>query len=248
MADISKITLPSGSEYNLKDATARADIESLKGSVTGAMHYLGVTTTAITDGSSTNPISVGGKSVTAKAGDVAISGSKEFVYSDTDNKWHEYGDTGSLKALAFKDEASGDFTPSGTVSKPTFTGTESNVTITVAASASGNYTPEGTVTPTVTLNSTTVNSITDVGTLPSCTMPILTTTVANENLTIGWTDGTFAAGTLPTKGADVSVATGVKTVTATFTGTKVNITGKTTATGEVSQPTFTGTTDTVTVS
>ena len=310
MADISKITLPSGSEYNLKDATARADIESLKGSVTGAMHYLGVTTTAITDGSSTNPISVGGKSVTAKAGDVAISGSKEFVYSDTDNKWHEYGDTGSLKALAFKDEASGDFTPAGTVSKPTFTGTESNVTVTVAASASGNYTPggtvsqptftgsemsstgsftpngdvsftnknvtatvskaasgtatytpEGTVTPTVTLDSTTVNSITDVGTLPSCTMPILTTTVANENLTIGWTDGTFAAGTLPTKGADVSVATGVKTATATFTGTGARlVTGnisvpdtaeftgtagtinvKGTPTGEVSQPTFTGT-------
>ena len=222
------------------------------------MHYLGVTTSAIIDGSSTNPIAISGESVTAKAGDVVIYGDMEFIFSDTDNKWHEYGSTGSLKALAFKDEASGDYTPAGSVSQPTFTGNEVDVDITVAASASGNYTPggtvskptftgnelsssgsftpdgsvsftnqnvtttvskalsgettytpEGTVTPTVTLTNTTVNSITDVGTLPTCTMPILETTVANENLSISWTDGTFAAGTLPTKGADVSVATGV---------------------------------------
>ena len=310
MADISKITLPSGSEYNIKDATARADIETLRGSVTGAMHYLGVTTTAITDGSATNPVSVGGTSVTAKSGDVVINGDKEFVFSDTDNKWHEYGSTGSLKALAFKDTASGEYTPAGTVSQPTFTGTEADVTIASTANANGNYTPsgtvskptftggeftssgsftpegevtftnsnktatvskassgtvtytpEGTVTPTVTLSNTTVNSITDVGTLPSCTLPNLTTTVVNENLTLGWTAGTFAAGTLPTKGSDVSVATGVESATATFSGTgvrlvtgnisvpssasfsgtsgTVNVTG--TPTGEVSQPTFTGT-------
>jgi len=154
--------------------------------------------------------------------------------------------------------STGSFTPNGDVS---FTNKNVTATVSKAASGTATYTPEGTVTPTVTLNSTTVNSITDVGTLPSCTMPILTTTVANENLTIGWTDGTFAAGTLPTKGADVSVATGVKTATATFTGTGARlVTGnisvpdtaeftgtagtinvKGTPAGEVSQPTFAGT-------
>jgi len=69
------------------------------------LHYLGVTTTALTDDSNTNPITIGGKSVTAKTGDIVIYGKLEFVFSDTDNKWHEFGSTGSLKALAFKDSA-----------------------------------------------------------------------------------------------------------------------------------------------
>lgn len=47
MADISEITLPSGATYDIKDATARHDISILKGSATGAMHYAGVTTTAL---------------------------------------------------------------------------------------------------------------------------------------------------------------------------------------------------------
>lgn len=56
MAVISEITLPSGATYDIKDATARHDISILKGSATGAMHYAGVTTTALADGSSTSPI------------------------------------------------------------------------------------------------------------------------------------------------------------------------------------------------
>ena len=51
----------------------------------------------------------------------------------------------------------------------------------------------------VTYNTTTVNSITAVGTLPS-----LTTTVNNKVLTIGW-----SAGSLPTKGSNTTVLTGI---------------------------------------
>ena len=61
-------------------------------------------------------------------------------------------------------------------------------------------------------STTTVNSITAVGTLPS-----LTTTVANEVLTIG-----FDQGTLPTKGANTTVKTGDAAYQASapaFTGT-----------------------------
>ena len=40
----------------------------------------GVTTTALSDEATTNPITIGGKSVTAKSGDVAIYSKKEFVF------------------------------------------------------------------------------------------------------------------------------------------------------------------------
>lgn len=355
MPDISKIKLPSGTTYDIKDAAAREAIEELQ----GYTEYLGVTTTALTDGATTNPITIGGKSVTAKKGSIANYGSKEFIFNGTE--WQEFGDMSGLGALAYKDSASGAFKPAGTVTKPTFTGTASTVTVTATANTSGNYqptgtvsqptfsgsemtatgkvtpegsvtvstnatenktaavsaansgtatytpggtvtqptftgtaasieasgkftpqgsvaltktnktttvsktsgtatyTPEGTVsTPTITVtpNTTTVNSITDVGTLPE-----LTTTVENEVLTIG-----FNKGTLPTKGGNTTVATGIKSATAsqpTFTGTgarlvtgnistadsasftgtegDVSATASYTPGGSVSQPTFSGT-------
>lgn len=279
MADISKITLPSGSTYNIKDTQARNDIATIQSAITGGMHYLGVTTTALTNGASTNPITIDGNSVTAVSGDIAIYGSLEFIFSDTDSKWHEFGSTGSLKALAFKDNASGSFTPSGSVSRPTFTGasmtstgsftpngsvglTTTNKTATVAPASSGTatYTPGGTVgTPTITVtpNTTTVNSITAVGSMP-------TYTVASETLTI-------TAGSTPTKGANTTVVTGIASATssqpsftgtgvrlvtgniavpssASFTGTEGAVSVSGTPSGTVSQPTFTGSAGTVTVS
>jgi len=55
MPDISKITLPSGNTYDIKDATARELISSL-GSPT---HYIGVTTTEISDGSTISSVLIG---------------------------------------------------------------------------------------------------------------------------------------------------------------------------------------------
>jgi len=60
---------------------------------------------------------------------------KEFVFDGT--KWHEFGDMSGLGALALKDTASATYTPAGTVSQPTFTGTSTTST--------GSFTPEGTV-------------------------------------------------------------------------------------------------------
>ena len=158
MADISKITLPNGSTYDVKDATARTQISSeaatrkaaddsinniinsLKSSLTGAMHYVGKTSTALTDGSYTSPIKLttepngtilDNTDYTPKPGDVVIYQDKEFVYSTYAGRgvWNEFGSAGSFKALAFKDSASGSVTPSGTVSKPTFTGTAGTVSV-----------------------------------------------------------------------------------------------------------------------
>lgn len=53
------------------------------------LKWLGVTTTEISDGDTTNPITINGKSVTAETGDVVTYGEAEFVYSGT--AWQEFG-------------------------------------------------------------------------------------------------------------------------------------------------------------
>ena len=177
MPEISKFTLPSGTTYDLKDAAAR----SAKG-------WIGITSTPLTDGATTNPITIDGDSVTATAGDIAgvLNSDSEFIFNGT--KWQEFGNLSDLGDLAYKDSASGSFTPSGSVSKPSVT-----------------------VTPTT----ASVPNVTDVGSMP-------TYTVSGETLVI-------SAGVVPTLGTAISAMTG--------------------ATAELdAAPSFTGTTDTVTVS
>lgn len=151
---LSVFTLPSGTTYYIKDAEARQLIEDLTGSVSGAVHYVGATTTVLSDGSSTKPITVEGESYNQSAGDVVAYGDMEFIWNAVSNVWREFGSTGSLKALAFKDTATGNYTPAGTVSQPSFTGTQGNVSVTGTPAGSvtiskgtgtANYTPEGTV-------------------------------------------------------------------------------------------------------
>ena len=192
MANIKRITLPTGTTYDLVDQGARDLIDELSGYTA----FLGVTTTALTDGATTNPIVINGQSVTAVTGNIVTYGSAEFIFNGT--AWQEFGDLSGLGALAHKDNASGSYTPAGSISGS----------------------------PSVTLDTTTVNSITDVGTLPSCTLPTLSTSVANETLTLSWTAGSFNAGALPTKGTDTTVATGVSSTgkgTLAFGGTAATI-------------------------
>lgn len=145
---ISSITLPSGSVYDIKDAEARVGLSALSAIVEGGVHYIGKTTSNIADGSTTNPIDIidstttpaTSKSVTAVQGDMVskeqTSGPDiELIWNG--EQWCELGSTGSLKALAFKDSASGSYTPAGTIDTPTFTGAE--------MTASATYTPEGSV-------------------------------------------------------------------------------------------------------
>ena len=141
MAQISKITLPSGSTYDLKDAWARSQISALVGG--DAIVFKGVSSTALTDGGTQKP-TVGGSQVNPSAGQLYFYGTQEFVWG-SDGKWHELGSLDNLGDLAYKDSAQGKFTPAGTVSQPTFTGTSSSVTITATNNTSGNYQPAGTI-------------------------------------------------------------------------------------------------------
>lgn len=54
-----------------------------------AIIWRGVTTTEITDGSSTNPVVIDGESYTAKSGDMVTYDSTEFVFNGT--VWQEFG-------------------------------------------------------------------------------------------------------------------------------------------------------------
>ena len=297
MADnplISQVTIPSGSgsqTYDIKDSKARSDIATIYELIEGGVNFIGVIADSpahqISDGDTTNPVTIkdgaSTKSVTATAGDIVFQGTNEYIWDGT--AWRAFGEATGLKAFAFADTGTASYTPQGSVSKPSFTGSSSSVSITATASDSGNYTPAGTIStpsftgsssavtitasasdsgnytpagsvsqptftgtaftstgsvniPTsaettlttssttlavskadsgtatytpqgsvsgtaVTLNTTSVNSITAVGTLPSWSA-----TVSGENLTFSW-----SAGTLPTKGSATTVATSVKTVT-----------------------------------
>jgi len=263
--------------------------------LSGGVVFRGETTTSLTDGATTNPITINGNSYTAVQGDLVISGKKEFVFDGT--HWIELGDLDALGDLAWKDTASASYTPAGTVSQPTFSG--SSLTSTGSFTPSGsvsisssstryiragttttynaNYadiTPAGTVSkPNVTVTPST-SSITPFGSAGS--LPSFSATVSNENLTLS-----FDAGSLPSGGTAVSVMTGATaelastptftgtdkylglsnvtsggtgtaavpySYSATFTGTEGNVSVTGTPAGTVSQPTFSGTAATISVS
>lgn len=251
MAEISRITLPSGTTYDLKDAEARRIIEALVGG--DAVVFMGVSTTPITDGGSEQP-TISGETVTPAAGQLFFYGTEEFIWGQ-DNKWHALGSLDALGALAYKDNASGKVTPSGTVSAPTFTGTETTST--------GSYTPSGNVAaPTIsvttagttdTIHNPTSETVTKtvITAAPGATAPANNLTyysVTDETLSLyqlGYTTGASITT------ADVTVKTGDAVYEASapaFSGTAATVTVKGTPTGNVSQPTFTGNEATVTVS
>ena len=131
---LSKLTLPvdvngtvQNVEFTIKDAEARELIEALG----HAVYWMGVTTTALTDGDTTNPITVNGESVTARLGGMASYDGSEFVWNGT--AWQELGKN-NFGALAFKSSASGSYTPAGTVAITQGTDTTASI---VGVSANG---------------------------------------------------------------------------------------------------------------
>lgn len=141
---LDSIKLPSGNVYYLKDKEARERIEQLD----GVVRYLGVTTTPLTDGATTNPIIIGGQSVTVEPGNIVLYDppgdeqhlTLEFIYTEIDGTgvWQEFGKISAenLGAFAYVSQGNVTITPSGNINT-TFTGTEGNIDI--------NLTPSGEV-------------------------------------------------------------------------------------------------------
>ncbi|MBP5595033.1 MAG: hypothetical protein J6Y02_06600 [Pseudobutyrivibrio sp.] len=125
---ISKFTMPvkvggvtTNVEFTIKDAEAREMIEDLG----RALYWIGVTTTELTDGATTNPITVNSESVLAKLGGMASYEGSEYVWNGS--AWQELGKS-NFGALAFKSSASGSYTPSGSVAISKGTDTTGSVT------------------------------------------------------------------------------------------------------------------------
>lgn len=129
-----------------------------KGGGSGGTIYR--TTTVLTDGATTNPITVDGEEVTVKSGDFAIYSKAEFVFDGT--QWDELGDTSGLGDLAYKDSAS------GTASVSVTGTTDGSVTISPTKETIYSTTNKGTL-PSFTYNSTTEELTFNAGTLPSTT-------------------------------------------------------------------------------
>lgn len=220
-----------GQDYYIKDAAAREKIEK----ISSYTKFLGVTTTELKDSVTTSAnITINSETVKAKTGDIAIYGSKEFIYNGT--TWNEFGDLGAitnvLGNLAYNNTASADYTPEGSiVVDGSFVGSEATISVSgsttgevvvVSDSATGNYKPAGTVD--VGLSTTplsVVNSATQ-GTLPEFSASLLTASVSGEVLTFDLVANGFSAGTLPTFTTS-SVVSDV-TTNPTFSGQQADIT------------------------
>lgn len=229
---LKQLTLPSGNTYWFKDDEVRqwigdgstsgaekrlSDAESEISKLSNATHWLGITTTELSDGSTTNPITIAGESVTAISGDIVQdSDGSEYIFNGT--AWQAFGGSiGTLKAFAYVDTGTVTITPRGSNSSSSVNGT---CAVTPSGSVSGTE---------VTMSKTNVGSVTDAGSMP-------TYTVSSEVLTI-------TAGTIPTV-SSVSVATDVDTIIdPTFTGAS----SSGTISGTAAAQTFTGTEESHTV-
>ena len=111
------VTIPHGILYCYSESSTTAEVhaqgiptcpfklaqKSGGGSGTSASIYR--TTTALTDGATTNPIQVDGNDVTAVSGDFAVYNTQEFLFDGT--QWNLLGDRVGLGDLAYKSSATG---------------------------------------------------------------------------------------------------------------------------------------------
>ena len=108
------------------DGSSAISITAADLGLSAAMKFLGTSATEITDGATTNPITIGSASVTVSSGNVVLYGSKEFVWNGS--AWEELGNEGSYKVVQ---EA---------VSSPTASGTATAFIDTISQDANGKIT------------------------------------------------------------------------------------------------------------
>lgn len=88
---VSKDTYNTGINKAYAGVTANAgEIANIKNAIAGGTHFIGISTTAITNGGTEKP-TIGGSQKTAANGDIVIYGNKEFIWNGS--AWAELGDT-----------------------------------------------------------------------------------------------------------------------------------------------------------
>ena len=204
--------------FEIKDAYARELIVGLG----SPLYWMGVTTTQLADGCTTNPIVIPDKyelveDTTGKNPHTEgwyVYDSTEETYVLTEDETPQAGVTyftnkilAKVGGMAQYDAV--EYVWSGTSWQ--LMGHGNFGALAFESSASGSFTPQGSVSVSKADDSTTtVNSITAVGTLPKFT-------TSGETVV-------FHPGTLPTKGADTTVVTASGAVSASFAGTAGTVT------------------------
>lgn len=123
-------------------------IDTITKDIAGGMHFIGTTSTALTDGATTATLVAASTNSLSKttgfiAGDMVIYNKSEFVWNGS--SWTLFGDLSSLGALAYKSSASGTLPSSSHTHN--FIGTAHTHTATVSGGGvSGSCTPLGSVT------------------------------------------------------------------------------------------------------
>lgn len=258
VSQISKIRLPSGQTYYLKDEEARSQIQALVG--LDAVKFIGISTTKLTDGGSETP-TIEGEQVTPSVGQLCFYGIEQFIWGP-DNTWHALGGLNTLGNLAHKDAATGNFTPSGSVTTSTAT-TENKTAAVSVQSGVATYTPAGSVSaPTIsvktagsteTIKNPTAETVvkTVIATVPGGTSPSNSVTyysVENETLNLyqlGYTTGdSITTNNVTVKTGDAAYQASAPN----FSGTGVRLVTDDIAIPKTYNSTFSGTEDLVTVS
>lgn len=112
-------------------------ISNATAGLTGAMHFIGTSTTAVTDGGTEAPTIEGYTGTAKTSGNVVLYNSKEFVWTGT--AWEELGNEGSYALSTIKVEGTGALSGGGTLTENrTITHNTSGVT-------SGTYGPSADV-------------------------------------------------------------------------------------------------------
>lgn len=224
------LDLADESRWYVRDAEAQADIAAIQEILQNGSRYIGKFTSAVVGGETVTSLKDGDvvTSITTSTG-TYVTGTptgteKQLMAGDycqnevsgkstTEWMWNgssidEFGSTSLLKALAFKDSASGSYTPAGSnaPSAVTFTGT-----------ADGDFVTGFDVDPVLPSFS---EGAFDAGSLPSFSegvftpaslgtgfwsagvLPSFTEGAFSEGTLPSFTEGTFSQGTLPSKEAD----------------------------------------------
>ena len=110
-ADKTKASLTFGSKsFNGSEAK---EITAADLGLSSALKFLGTTTTALTDGATTNPITINSANVTAQTGNVVLYDHLEFIWNGS--KWEELGDEQSFALKSIQIKAGNGLTGGGTL-------------------------------------------------------------------------------------------------------------------------------------
>ena len=150
--------------------------------LTGAMHFKGTTTTAVTDGGTQDPTINGATVTTKEAGDVVLYGNQEYVWNGS--AWELLGDEGSY-ALKSSTTSVGSASGWDAGSTPTLGDAiaADDITGWNAGSASSAVVESGvlritnSVIPTLSYEGRTIPNVTNVGSVPQLTVSATTVVV-----------------------------------------------------------------------